>query len=63
MRCTQPLNAQENAIDLAMRKQHRTHEAQDAALTVYRLAVQTQDVLRRAQLLEASADLILEVSA
>jgi hypothetical protein len=39
MRHTQPLTADEERIDAALRKQHRTHAQQDEALTRYRLAV------------------------
>jgi hypothetical protein len=38
MRHTQPLTAEEQRIDLAMRKEHRSHAQQDAALSSYRLA-------------------------
>jgi len=41
MRQTQPLSADENAIDLALRKQHRSHADQDRALSEYRLAVRS----------------------
>lgn len=60
MRQTQPMTAEENAIDLAMRKQNRTHVAQDRALNTYRLAVQTRTASSRSDLLERCADLLLE---
>jgi hypothetical protein len=57
MRHTQPLTADEERIDSALRKQHRTHAQQDEALTRYRLAV----VLNRdhAFNVERVADLML----
>lgn len=60
MRHTQPLTAGENRIDQAMRRQHRTHAAQDEALTLYRLAVQTQSIVKRSAYLERCADRLVE---
>lgn len=59
MRHTAPLTAEENAVDLAMRRQHRTHAAQDKALTLFRLAVRTKPAPQRAERLERVADLLL----
>lgn len=57
MRHTQPLTADEDRIDSALRKQHRTHAEQDEALTRYRLAlVMRRDVSRNC---ERVADLLL----
>lgn len=63
MRYCQPLTRDENAIDLAMRKQHRTHAAQDQALTQYRLAVRLKSTPERAERLERVADLLCESRA
>ena len=43
MRHTQPLTADEERIDSALRKQHRTHADQDRALTLYRAALRFND--------------------
>lgn len=58
MRYTQPLNSEENAIDLALRKQYHTHAAQDEALILYRLAVQRQRVELRAPAADRLVDLM-----
>lgn len=59
MRHTQPLTADEQRVDSAMRKQHRTHAAQDEALILFRLARRDRlDV--RSERLERVADLLLE---
>ena len=61
MRYCQPLTADESVIDLALRKQHRSHADQDRALSEYRLALRF--VEERPQRLERVADLLLgEVS-
>lgn len=63
MRHTQPLTAEEQRVDAAMRGMHRSDAQRDMALTCYRLAQRsTRD---RVRLLERTADLILgeEVSA
>lgn len=57
MRYCQPLTPDENAIDLALRKQHRSHADQDRALSEYRLAVRFRK--DRPQRLERVADLLL----
>lgn len=57
MRHTQPMTAEELRVDAAMRRQSRTHEQQDKALTLYRVALMRRDA--RAVLLERTADLIL----
>lgn len=58
MRQIQPLTAEESRVDLAMRKLHRTHAAQDAALTLFRLAYRARSDVR-SQRLESVADLLL----
>ncbi len=61
MRHTQPMTADESRLDLAMRKQCRTHAEQDAALSAFRLAhLQPSS---RPKLLERAADLLLDGSA
>lgn len=60
MRHTQPLTLEEERIDLAMRKQHRTHQEQDLALTMYRIAQRAQRAVR-AQSLEDVATLLTGV--
>lgn len=57
MRQTHPLTADENAIDQALRKQHRSHADQDRALSEYRLALRFTK--ERAGRLERVADLLL----
>jgi len=57
MRHTQPMTAEEQRIDQAMRKEHRSHAQQDAALSAFRLA-QIQPSSRPA-LLERTEDLLL----
>lgn len=58
MRHTQPMTAEESRVDLVMRKQHRTHAEQDAALTLFRLAhLSCLDV--RSERLESVANLLL----
>lgn len=59
MRHTQPLTAEEQRIDQAMRKEHRSHAQQDAALSAYRLAHRFAD--QRERMLERTADLMLGV--
>lgn len=61
MRHTQPLTAEENAIDAAMRQQHRSHAEQDKALSQYRLAIRAK--ADRPEQLERVADLLLGRSA
>ena len=60
MRHTQPLTAEEQRVDQAMRKQNRFHAQQDAALSCYRLAQRQPE--NRPALLERTADLMLGVS-
>jgi hypothetical protein len=57
VRHTQPLTADEQRIDVVMRKAHRTHADQDAALSLFRLAQLQRD--KREVLLERTADLLL----
>lgn len=57
MRYCQPLTPDECDIDLALRKQHRSHADQDRALSEYRLAVRFAK--ERPQRLERVADLLL----
>lgn len=57
MRHTQPLTTEENRVDIAMRKQHRSHAQQDAALSAFRLAHLRSD--QRESMLERTADLML----
>jgi len=61
VRHTQPFTAEEQRIDQAMRKQHRSHAQQDAALSTFRLAQLQRD--KREALLERTADLLLNRSA
>jgi hypothetical protein len=61
MRHTQPLTAEEQRIDQAMRKEHRSHAQQDAALSAYRLAHCFTD--QRERMLERTADLMLGVQS
>lgn len=49
MRYTQPLTADEQSVDAAMRQQHRSECEQDRALTLYRMA-------RRASTKEAATE-------
>lgn len=59
MRHTQPLTADEQRIDDALRAQHRSHVDQDKALTLFRMARRgTQET--RAERLERVADLLVE---
>lgn len=60
MRHTQPLTLEEERIDVAMRKQHRTHLDQDLALTMYRMAQRAQQAVR-AERLEDVATLLTGV--
>lgn len=57
MRHTQPLTAEEQRVDTAMRTQGRTHAEQDAALTMYRMAQRAEQGVR-AERLERVADLL-----
>jgi hypothetical protein len=50
MRRTQPLTADEQRVDFAMRNQHRTHVDQDLALTMYRMAQRAQQGVREERL-------------
>lgn len=50
MRRTQPLTADEQRVDFAMRNQHRTHAEQDLALTMYRMAQRAQQGVREERL-------------
>lgn len=62
MRHTQPLTADEQRIDDALRSQHRSHADQDRALTLFRMAhrgPRDARVLR----LERVADLLVEKKA
>lgn len=61
MRHTQPLTADEQRVDEVMRKQHRSHAEQDAALSCYRLAQRQPS--NRSALLERTADFLLGGSA
>ena len=57
MRHTQPLTAEEDRVDRAMRSQHRSHAEQDRALTEFRLArLRSSD---RSDRLTRVADLLL----
>jgi hypothetical protein len=60
MRRTQPLTADEQRIDSAMRSQRRTHEEQDAALTMYRMAQRAEQGVR-CERLERVGDLLTGV--
>lgn len=62
MRHTQPLTADEQRIDSAMRAQHRTHQEQDAALTMYRMARRAEQGVR-SERFERVADLLTGVCA
>lgn len=59
MRHTQPMTSEEQRIDQAMRKEHRSHAQQDAALSAFRLAQLRAD--QRESMLERTADLMLGV--
>lgn len=59
MRHTQPLTAHENQIDLALRKEHRTHAEQDKALVLFRMSLLSHGVERN-RLLEQTASHILQ---
>ncbi|MET4567810.1 hypothetical protein [Rhodanobacter soli] len=61
MRHTQPMTAEEQRIDQAMRKEHRSHAQQDAALSAFRLAQLV--AAQRAPMLERAADLMLGARA
>jgi hypothetical protein len=60
MRYTQPLTAQEEQVDFAMRSQGRTHAEMDRALTEFRLA--QLRAKERSERLVKVADLLLGVS-
>jgi hypothetical protein len=57
MRHTQPLTADEQRIDAALAKGHRSHAECDKALTAYRYALRTP--AHRARELERVADMLL----
>jgi len=57
MRHTRPLSAEEERVDLAMRKQRRTHAEQDRALTEFRFA--RLRAAERSERLARVADLLL----
>ncbi|GGY20825.1 hypothetical protein GCM10008098_11850 [Rhodanobacter panaciterrae] len=55
------MTAEEQRIDQAMRKEHRSHAQQDAALSAFRLAHLRSD--KRESMLERTADLMLGVQS
>jgi hypothetical protein len=59
MRHTQPLTADEERVDLVLRRQHRSHAVQDEALTRYRMAKRYTNGDVRSRHLERCADLML----
>jgi hypothetical protein len=61
VRYTQPLTADEERIDSALRLQHRSHADQDTALQLYRIA-QRSDAFRTHHLTRV-ADLLLGESS
>lgn len=60
MRHTQPLTADEERVDVVLRKKHRSHADQDEALTRYRMA--QRGGCDRAVHVERVADLMLAES-
>lgn len=63
MRHTQPLNAEEQRVDAAMRNQHRTHAECDEALQWYRLSCAAASRALATERLEKVADLLTGMQA